>query len=568
MSKLRTYTKLPKLTSDLEIAQQAVLKPIAEIAAPLGLGQDDLFSYGPHVAKVTEAAVSRARQNPRGRLILVTAMTATRAGEGKTVTTIGLGQALGRMGHKHLVCVREPSLGPTFGFKGGATGGGRAQVLPMESINLHFTGDIHAVGIAHNLLAAMIDNHIFHGNELGIDPKQIVWRRVIDLCDRQLRHCDTGLGTRFDGVPRKTGFDITAASEVMAILALAEDLADLENRLGRIVVAYREDGTAVYARELDCVPALCALLKDALQPNLVQTIEHTPVLVHCGPFANISHGCNSVRATKLGLHLADYVVTEAGFAADLGAEKFLNIKCRQAGIWPDAAVLVVSCRALKLHGGVEFEDVGMENLEACKRGLDNVRVHIENLGALGVPVVVALNRFPSDTDAELDLVQDWCEEQGHPHALSEVAALGGEGGEELAKAVLSIMDQGRGQAQYLYSPDQPIAEKMQALASQIYRAQGVDYSEEAQGDIKRLEQLGLDHLPICTAKTQLSISDQPKILGAPGDYRLKVQRVGLSNGAGFLVVQTGKILLMPGMGKETGAHRIGIAADGRLTGLA
>lgn len=563
----RVYASLPKLGSDLEIAQSIPLRPIGEIASACGLEGNELRRCGPHMAKINHWAFDRVRGNPQGKLILVTAMTATRAGEGKTVTAIGLGQALSHLGHQQITCLREPSLGPTFGFKGGATGGGMSQMLPMDDINLHFTGDIHAIGSAHNLLAAMVDNHIYHGNDLGIDPQQVVWRRVMDLCDRQLRFCETGLGGKFDGMPRLSGFDITAASEVMAVVALAEDRADLEERLGRMVVAYRHSDEPVFAKELGCVPAMVALLKDAINPNIVQTGEHTPVLVHCGPFANIAHGCSSVRASKLALQLADYVVTEAGFAADLGAEKFLHIKCRQSGLQPSVAVLVVSCRALKLHGGVPYEEVEHLNAEALVRGLENVRIHLENLRLLGVPVVVAVNRFPSDGHAELDSVFSWCEEQKVPAALSEVAVFGGRGGEDLAKKVLALADGEKASWNPLYQLEDPAQQKIECLAKQVYRAEGVDFTPEAERSIERLERNGFATLPICVAKTQLSISDRKDQLGAPGPYRLRVVDVGVSNGAGFLVVKTGKILLMPGMGKTPAAQRIGMRPDGQLFGL-
>lgn len=558
---------MPALPPDIKIAQTRKLRPIEEIGKAIGIFPEELRHYGPHIAKIGEATIGRVRNGRDGKLILVTAMTATASGEGKTVTSIGLGQAFGKKGLKHVVCLREPSLGPTFGFKGGAAGGGMSQALPMEEINLHFTGDMHAITTAHNLLAAMVDNHIFHGNELKIRKDGVVWRRVLDLCDRQLRNCEVGLGTKYDGFPHPSGFDITAASEVMAVLSLAKDRKDLEERLARMVVAYDEWGKPVFAGSLDCVPAMAVLLKEALQPNLVQTIEGTAVLLHCGPFANIAHGCSSVRATALGLKLADYVITEAGFAADLGAEKFLNIKCRQAGLEPSAAVVVVSCRALKLHGGVAQEQVNEENVAALREGLANVRVHVENLRKFGVPLVVAINRFPQDTAEELDEVRRFCEETKVASALSEVAAFGGEGGLELADAVIDLIENQKTTYEPLYSINLPVKSKIEILAREIYRADGVDYKERAEQSIQRLEANDLAGLPLCMAKTQLSISDDKKILGAPENYRLTVSDVQVSNGAGFIVVKTGKVLLMPGMGKHPAVERIGIDKDDQVYGL-
>lgn len=563
----RTYKTLPSLAPDIEIARSTELLRIQEISQTIGITEEEIDRYGPYKGKLRDDIFDRLKDAPDGKLILVTAMTATRAGEGKTVTSIGLAQAFGKMGISHMLALREPSLGPTFGIKGGAAGGGYAQVLPMEEINMHFTGDIHAITTAHNLLAAVLDNHIFHGNELGIDEAKVTWRRVMDICDRQLRQCEVGRGSRFDGYPHPSGFDITASSEIMAIMSLAGDMDDLRERLNKIIVGYTTDDQPVFAEQLDVVGSLLVLLKDALRPNIVQTIEHTPAFIHCGPFANIAHGCNSVRATKLALKLADYVVTEAGFAADLGAEKFFDIKCRMAGLDPKAAVLVVSCRALKLHGGETMENLGTENLDALALGLENVRVHIENLRKYKVPVIVAVNRFPKDTDAELDAVFAFCDKMDAKAALSEVAALGGEGGRELAEAVLEAVDGDTADFKPLYDDQLPIREKIEAIACEIYRAEGVDFSEKAEESIARIEALGLGQVPVCMAKTQLSISDDPKKLGAPEGWRLKVRDVKVSNGAGFLIALCGKMMLMPGMPKRPATANIGIDADGNVFGL-
>ncbi len=566
----RTYSELSPLDPDIEIARRASLDPIADVARHSGLEPNEVDPYGSTKAKINDQAFKRLDKHPEGKLILVTAMTPTPAGEGKTVTSIGLAQALGKMKRPHMLALREPSLGPTFGLKGGAAGGGYAQVLPMEDINLHFTGDMHAVTTAHNLLAAVVDNHVFHGNKLGIDPQKIVWRRVIDLCDRQLRQCDIGLGSKFDGFPHRSGFDITASSEIMAILSLTKDLHDLKDRLERIVVAYNQDDEPLFASQLNVVGAMMVLLKDAISPNLVQTIENTPAIIHCGPFGNIAHGCNSVRATQIALKLTDYVVTEAGFAADLGAEKFIDIKCRLAGIKPDVAVLVTTCRALKMHGGVPREEIDKKNLEALETGFANLRIHIENLKKFHLPTVVAVNRFLSDSPAELDLVFKFCKEQDTPAALSEVAAFGGDGGLELAGEVLSIIeknDKTDSRLHYLYDVDLPIKEKIEIIAREIYRADGVDYHELAEENINRLERHGLNNLPVCMAKTQFSISDNPKKLGAPTNWRLTVREVKISNGAGYLVAVTGKMLLMPGMPKQAAIEKIGIDDDGNSYGL-
>ena len=567
----RVYSTPPALQPDIEIARQAKLKPIIEIAQQAGIEPDELELYGPYKAKITDQAWERVKDRPDGKLILVTAMTATPAGEGKTVTSIGLALAMGKKGLNHMLVLREPSLGPTFGVKGGAAGGGHAQVLPMEDINMHFTGDMHAVTVAHNLLAAVVDNHIYQGNELNIDPDKVVWRRVMDLCDRQLRHCEIGLGATVDGYPHKSGFDITASSEVMAILALAADLNDLQARLERIVVAYTKDDQPVTAGQLKVVGSMAVLLRDAIKPNIVQTTENTPALIHCGPFANIAHGCNSVRATKLGLKLADYVVTEAGFAADLGAEKFLDIKCRMAGLTPAATVLVVTCRALKMHGGVPKDQINEENIPALTAGLENVRVHIENLRKFNLPVVVAINRFPKDTAAELDAVFSFCASMDAPAALSEVAARGGDGGQELVDTVLAAIgknsDGAKLEFKQLYAVDRSIKEKIETIALEIYRADGVDYLEAAEASIERLERLGFGGVPVCMAKTQLSISDDPKKMAVPHGWRLTVRDVKISNGAGFLVAITGKMMLMPGMGKKPATENIGIDAAGNIYGL-
>ena len=564
---MKNYTPLPDVPPAIQIAQSAKLQPITTIAEAAGILPQELEPYGSFKAKVSLDTMSRLSDQPDGKMILVTAMTATRAGEGKTVTSIGLAQAFGKLGINHMLCLREPSLGPTFGIKGGAAGGGFAQVLPMEDINMHFTGDLHAITSAHNLLAAIVDNHVFHGNKLGIREDSIVWRRAIDLCDRQLRQCEIGLGGKFNGFPHFSGFDITAASEIMAVLALSGSMSELRERLDRLVVAYDQSNKPIFAQDLNCVGAMCVLLKDALKPNLVQTYEGTPALVHCGPFGNIAHGCNSVVATKLGLKLADYVITEAGFAADLGAEKFLNIKCRQANLAPAAAVLVVSCRALKMHGGVAANDLMQENPAAVERGCSNMQVHVENLGKFGVPVVVAINRFPQDTSAELHAAEQFCTQIGVRHEVSEVAARGGDGGTDLAQAVLDVVENETCAFQPLYDVDEPIKTKIETLAREIYRADGVDYKEQADQMITRLERNDLDKLTLCVAKTQLSISDNPKQLGAPKKYRLTVNDVKVSNGAGFIVVVTGKILLMPGMPEVPSVEKIDIDEHGKIQNL-
>ena len=561
------YPEMPSIPSDIEISQNASMKQIPEIASMLDIDLDGLEQYGKYKAKIENSVWEQVKDNPDGKLILVTAITPTPAGEGKTCTSIGLAQAFGKLGIKHALALREPSMGPTFGIKGGAAGGGYSQVLPMEDINMHFTGDLHAIAAAHNLLSAVLDNSMHFDNSLDIDSEKVTWRRTIDLCDRQLRNGEIGLGSKFDGFPHKTGFDIVAASEIMTIVALALDMDDLRERLGRIVVAYNNTGKPVFASELDCIGSMCVILKDALKPNLVQTCEHTPVFVHCGPFGNIAHGSNSVRATRLSLKLAPYVVTEAGFAADLGAEKFVNIKCRQAGLNPNACVLVATVRALKYHGGVEKEDLNTENLEALKTGCENLRTHAENVQKYGLPVVVAINRFPSDTPAELDTVRQYCEEIGVECSLSEVVAKGSEGGMDLAKKIKRVVDENPGAPNYYYANTDSIKDKIQTVAREIYRADGVDYTEEADASILRLQENGLSDWPICMAKTQASLSDDPKKRNAPTGWRLQVRDVKVSNGAGFIVALTGKMMLMPGMPKQSAVQRIDIDSEGRITGL-
>ena len=563
----KQYSELPPIPSDIEISQNAVMKPIAEIAPQLGISNDDLEQFGKYKAKIENNVWESVKDRPDGKLILVTAVTPTPAGEGKTCTSIGLAQAFGQLGVKHALALREPSMGPTFGIKGGAAGGGYSQVLPMEDINMHFTGDLHAIAAAHNLLSAVLDNSMHFDNPLKIDPEKVTWRRTIDLCDRQLRNGEIGLGSKFDGFPHKTGFDIVAASEVMTIMALAADIEDLRERLGRIVVAYNTSGKPVFARELNCIGSLCVILKDALKPNLVQTCEHTPVLVHCGPFGNIAHGSNSVSATRLALKLAPYVVTEAGFAADLGAEKFVNIKCRQAGLKPNGAILVATIRALKFHGGVEKDELSTENLNALKTGCENLRTHAENVQKYGLPVVVAINRFPTDTPEELEIVRKFCDDMGVQSSLSEVVAKGGEGGIDLANKIKKIVDEKPGTPNFYYKNSDPIKSKIETIAKEIYRADGVDYTEEAEKSIKILEENGLADWPICMAKTQASLSDDPKKRNAPRAWRLQVRDVKVSNGAGFIVALTGKMMLMPGMPRESAVQKIDIDQNGRITGL-
>lgn len=553
--------------SDIEIAQEAELEPIVNIAGKLGLGEGDIDHYGKYKAKVDYNLLKKYRDKPDGKLILVTAINPTPAGEGKTTTTIGLGDALTRLGKKTMIALREPSLGPVFGIKGGAAGGGYAQVVPMEDINLHFTGDIHAVGAANNLLAAMLDNHIYQGNELNIDTRRITWRRCLDMNDRQLRNIVNGLGGRTNGVPREDGFDITVASEIMAIFCLAGDLMDLKQRLSRVIVAYTRDGKPVTAGDLKAQGALAALLKEALKPNLVQTLEHTPAFVHGGPFANIAHGCNSVVATKLALKLADYVVTEAGFGADLGAEKFIDIKCRMAGLNPRAVVIVASVRALKHHGGAPKAELGKENIENLKKGIPNLLKHIENITRkFGLPAVVAINRFPTDTERELEIVEQECRKAGANVALSEVWAKGGKGGENLARQVLKLTQQ-ENSFRFAYDVRTGIVEKIETIAREIYGAEGVDFTSSALKEINMIEELGYREVPVCMAKTQYSLSDDPTKLGRPENFRITVRNVRISAGAGFVVALTGDIMTMPGLPKRPAAEMIDVDESGRISGL-
>ncbi|AET68240.1 formyltetrahydrofolate synthetase [Desulfosporosinus orientis DSM 765] len=555
------------MKSDIEIAQAAVMKPIQDIANNLDLHEDEVELYGKYKAKVNLSVWNRLKDKPNGKLILVTAINPTPAGEGKTTTTVGLGQALSKMGKKAMIAVREPSLGPCFGVKGGAAGGGYAQVVPMEDINLHFTGDFHAITSAHSLLAAMLDNSIQQGNPLNIDPRQVVFRRVVDMNDRALRKIVMGLGGKMEGVPRESGYDITVASEVMAILCLASDLMDLKERFGKIVVAYTYEGKPVTAHDLEADGAMALLMKDAIKPNLVQTLENTPVFIHGGPFANIAHGCNSIMATKLGLKLADYLVTEAGFGADLGAEKFFDLKCRFGGLKPEAVVIVATVRALKMNGGVPKDQLDGENLEALGRGVVNLEKHIENMAKFGVPAVVAINRFPSDTEAELNLVRERCQGLGAEVALSEVFMKGGEGGIELAETVLSVLENKESNFKVLYELELSIQEKIEKIAKDIYGADGVIFDKAAQASIKKYEEIGYGNLPICMAKTQYSLTDDATRLGRPTDFTITVRELRLSAGAGFLVAVTGAIMTMPGLPKRPAATRMDIDADGVITGL-
>ena len=554
------------MKTDIEIAQAAEMLPIAQIAQQVGLDEDKLEYYGKYKAKVDTLAL---RDVPRkGKLILVTAINPTPAGEGKTTTSVGLGDALHRLGKKAVLALREPSLGPVFGVKGGAAGGGYAQVVPMEDINLHFTGDFHAIGAANNLLAAMLDNHIQQGNALDIDVRRITWKRCVDMNDRQLRNIVCGLGGKVNGVPREDGFDITVASEIMAVLCLASDLMDLKARLGRMVVAYNRSGDPVYCSDLKAQGAMTALLKDAIRPNLVQTLEHTPAFIHGGPFANIAHGCNSVSATDTALKLGDYVVTEAGFGADLGAEKFLDIKCRAAGLTPDAVVIVATVRALKHHGGCPKADLGKENLPALEKGLPNLLKHVENITKVyGLPAVVAINQFDSDTEAEISMIRTACEKYGVRVALSQVWGKGGAGGEELAREVLRIIDEEKPDFRFAYESDAPLTEKIEAVARKVYGADGVDYAPAAAKELQRLTELGYGGLPVCMAKTQYSLSDDAGKLGAPTGFRIKVQKVKVSAGAGFVVVLTGDIMTMPGLPKVPAAENIDVDENGVITGL-
>ena len=554
------------MKSDVEIAQAAKMKPIEEIASKIGLVPDDLELYGKYKAKVTLDAWQRVKDRPNGKLILCTAINPTPAGEGKTTTSVGLADALSRRGRKAAAALREPSMGPCFGMKGGAAGGGYAQVVPMEDINLHFTGDFHAITTAHNLLAAIIDNHIQQGNALDLDVRRITWKRVLDLNDRALRHVVIGMGGKAHGVPRETGFDITVASEMMAILCLSRDLMDMKERLGRIVIGYTRSGRAVRADELGATGALTLLFKDAIKPNLVQTLEGTPVFIHGGPFANIAHGCNSIMATKFALKFADVVVTEAGFGADLGAEKFLDIKCRFAGISPDAVVIVATVRALKMHGGLSKKELEKVDMTALKKGMANLAKHIENVQKFGLPAVVAVNAFPTDTSEELDFVRRECEALGAEVALSEVWAKGGEGGEALAEKVEAAL-QKKADFRYIYDEKESIPEKIGKIAREIYGAAGVDFTKEAQRELEELEALGFDKMPVCMAKTQYSLSDDAALLGRPEGFRITVRELRLAAGAGFVVALTGSILTMPGLPKHPAAMDMDITEDGRITGL-
>ncbi|MEE0958150.1 MAG: formate--tetrahydrofolate ligase [Ruminococcus sp.] len=554
------------MLSDIQIAQQAKLLPIKDVAAQIGISEDELEFYGKYKAKLSDELSARLQSKPDGKLILVTAINPTPAGEGKTTTTAGLGQAMAKIGKKAIIALREPSLGPVFGVKGGAAGGGYAQVLPMEDINLHFTGDMHAITSANNLCCAMLDNHMQQGNSLGIDPRRILIKRCLDMNDRALRNIIVGLGGKVNGVPREDHFIITVASEVMAILCLASDIQDLKLRLGNILVAYSYDGEPVYARDLKADGAMTALLKDAIKPNLVQTLEGTPAVMHGGPFANIAHGCNSVRATKLALKLADYCITEAGFGSDLGAEKFLDIKCRYAGLKPNAIVVVATCRALKYNGGVPKAEVGEENLDALKKGIVNLGVHINNMRKYNVPVVVAINRFGTDSDAELAYIEEYCKSNGADFALSEVFGKGGNGGIELAEKVVEACEKPSDFAP-IYPLDLTVKEKIEAIAKTIYGASGVNYTTAAEKAIAEVTKLGADKLPVCIAKTQYSLSDNPTLLGAPKDFDITVRNVSLSNGAGFVVVYTGDIMTMPGLPKAPAAHNIDVDENGKIAGL-
>ena len=555
------------MLTDIEIAQQSELFNIKEVAASIGITEDDIEMFGKYKAKLSDEYMDSVKNNKDGKLVLVTAINPTPAGEGKTTVTVGLGQAMGKLGKKSIIALREPSLGPCFGVKGGAAGGGYSQVVPMEDLNLHFTGDFHAITSANNLLAAVMDNHIHQGNALRIDPKRIVFKRCLDMNDRALRSIIVGMGKKADGVVRQDGFVITVASEIMAILCLAEDIKDLQDRLSKIIVAYNYDNEPVTAGELKCVGSMTALLKDAIKPNLIQTLEHTPALVHGGPFANIAHGCNSVRATKTALKIADYVITEAGFGADLGAEKFFDIKCRMAGLKPDAVVLVATVRALKYNGGVPKAELNNENLEALAKGIVNLEKHIENLQMYGVPVVVTLNRFVTDTDAELSFVKKFCEERGCDFALANVWEKGGEGGVELAKAVLNTLETKESNFQVLYEDSLSIKEKIETVATKIYGAKDVTYSTEASNAIAKIEAMGMGNMPVCMAKNQYSLSDDASLLGRPEGFTVNIREVYVSAGAGFVVAITGAIMTMPGLPKVPAAERIFVDDEGVINGL-
>lgn len=543
------------------------MKPITEVAAKLGISEDHLIQYGKYKAKVSLDLMEELKDKEDGKLILVTAINPTPAGEGKTTTNIGLSMAFNKIGKNAITAIREPSLGPSFGIKGGAAGGGYAQVVPMEDINLHFTGDFHAITTANNLISALLDNHIQQGNELGIDPRRIVWKRVLDMNDRALRHVVVGLGGRPNGVPREDGFDITVASEIMAIFCLARDLEDLKERVGNIIIAYKYDGSPVYVKDIKAQGAVALIMKDAMAPNLVQTLENTPAFIHGGPFANIAHGCNSIIATKMALKLADYTITEAGFGADLGAEKFFNIKSRFAGLKPDAAVIVATVRALKHHGGSSKEELGQENLDYLAKGFENLEKHIENVNKFGVPAVVAINRFPTDTERELDFLIDKCKEHGAEAVISEVWAKGGDGAIDLAKKLVEVIESQKSNFKVLYDVNDSIKEKIEKIAKEVYGADGVDFTKACEKQIANIEKLGMDKMPICMAKTQYSLSDDPSLIARPKGFRITVRDIRISNGAGFLVALTGDIMTMPGLPKVPAANNIDILPSGEIVGL-
>lgn len=555
------------MKTDIQIAQEAELMHIKDVAASIGISEEELEFYGKHKAKLSDELWEKVKDRKDGKLVLVTAINPTPAGEGKTTITVGLGEAFAKINKKAIIALREPSLGPCFGIKGGAAGGGYAQVLPMEDLNLHFTGDFHAITSANNLLAAMLDNHIQQGNALGIDPRNIVWKRCVDMNDRVLRNIVVGLGNKMDGMVREDHFVITVASEIMAILCLADDLADLKRRLGRIIVAYTFEGNPVTADDLQATGAMTALLKDAIKPNMIQTLEHTPALVHGGPFANIAHGCNSVRATKLALKISDITITEAGFGADLGAEKFMDIKCRKAGLKPDAVVLVATVRALKYNGGVAKQDLGEENLEALKKGIVNLEKHIENIQKYGVPVVVTLNSFVTDTEAENEFIRSFCEERDCEFALAKVWEKGGEGGIELAEKVLDTMENKESNFHVLYEDELSLTEKIEKISKEIYGANGVVYEPAAKKQLAKIEEMGFGHFPICMAKNQYSLSDDAKKLGRPENFDIHIREVYVSAGAGFVVALTGAVMTMPGLPKVPAANNIDVTDDGKITGL-
>nr|WP_317282012.1 formate--tetrahydrofolate ligase [uncultured Sellimonas sp.] len=555
------------MKTDIQIAQEAKLEHIKDVAASIGIEEEDLEFYGKYKAKLSSEMWEKIKDRPDGKLVLVTAINPTPAGEGKTTVTVGLGEALAKMNKKALIALREPSLGPCFGIKGGAAGGGYAQVVPMEDLNLHFTGDFHAITSANNLLAALLDNHIQQGNKLGIDPRQVVWKRCVDMNDRVLRNVVVGLGNKTDGMVREDHFVITVASEIMAILCLANDLADLKERLGKIIVAYNFAGDPVTADDLEATGAMAALLKDAIKPNMIQTLEHTPALVHGGPFANIAHGCNSVQATKMALKMSDITITEAGFGADLGAEKFMDIKCRMSGLKPDAVVLVATIRALKYNGGVPKNELNEENLDALKKGIVNLEKHIENLHKFGVPVIVTLNSFVADTEAEKEYVKKFCEERGCEFALADVWAKGGEGGKELAEKVLQTLEEKESDFHTLYDDSLSLKEKIETIAKEIYGADGVQYEKAAEKQLAKIEAMGFANLPVCMAKTQYSLSDDQNLLGRPSGFDIHVREAYVSAGAGFVVVLTGAVMTMPGLPKVPAANNIDVTDDGKITGL-